>query len=138
VTTLTEASRAVAAIRDLPEADRIPRAHALVAALDAVLTDHVEPETTARLWLQLARAATGRPVTTKPGAERAAALEAIGPAPRRGRGQPLKHGEQLVRFPLRLPESLRDDLERAAAAAGRSMNDEIIARCSAGTAATGE
>jgi hypothetical protein len=54
------------------------------------------------------------------------------PEPRRGRGQPLKHGEPLVRFPLRLPQSLDAELRVAAERAGRSLNDEIVLRCSAG------
>jgi hypothetical protein len=56
--------------------------------------------------------------------------EPAAPEPRRGRGQPLKYGEPMKHFPLRLPASLAAELRAAAEAAGRSINDEIVARCS--------
>lgn len=49
--------------------------------------------------------------------------------PRRGRGRPSK-GER-KQFPLRLPVDLFDEIEAAAEAAGRSVNDEIERRCRA-------
>ena len=43
-------------------------------------------------------------------------------------GRPRKHDEPLVDLRVRLPESLHAELVAAAEAAGRSLNDEIIAR----------
>jgi hypothetical protein len=52
---------------------------------------------------------------------------------RRGPGRPSKYDEPLVGLRVRLPESLHAELVEAARAAGRSLNDEIIARCRATT-----
>lgn len=49
--------------------------------------------------------------------------------PRRGRGQPRKWDEPTVGLRLRLPESLHAALVQAAAEHGRSLNDEVLARC---------
>ena len=45
-------------------------------------------------------------------------------------GRPPKHTEPLVPVTLRLPESVHRAVTEAAQGAGRSVNDEIIARCS--------
>jgi hypothetical protein len=71
-------SKAVAAIRDLGDG-RMAAARTLIPDLDAALTG-VEPGTARRLWIQLARNATGRPVGVRsatPEQARAACMAAL-------------------------------------------------------------
>jgi Arc-like DNA binding domain len=47
---------------------------------------------------------------------------------RPGPGRPQKHGEPMVRVPLRLPESVHAEVAATATEAGRSVNDELVTR----------
>ena len=59
-----------------------------------------------------------------------AAMAAVAATPpKRGPGQPRKWDEPTVALRLRLPESLHAALVQAASEHGRSLNDEVLARC---------
>lgn len=131
MTALADLSRTVASVRESD--NKGDEARRLIPLLDD-LDDRIAIATRVRLWTQLRRAVTGDlgalvDDTTTVSEAREACIAAIAP-PKRGRGRPPKHDEPLVDLRVRLPKSTHDRLVAAALAAGRSLNDEIISRCS--------
>lgn len=62
---LTGLHDTIGRIRSLPEADRMTAARVLLPALEDI-PESVTDETAARLWIQLGRYATGRPLRVTP------------------------------------------------------------------------
>lgn len=76
--TLTELSRRLAALHDLPLEERSAAARSLRPLLDEVLTEQVSEETARSCWIKLARAARpGLLIRGDVHAARAAALSAV-------------------------------------------------------------
>lgn len=125
--TLTGVSRDIARIRDLPVEDRRAAAVALINDVDSVLDERVTPAVAWRIWAQLARHGTGRPLEARPGTPdpdpgvaRAAALRAL------SAGDPL----------TAVAEASRHDEEarRAADRARAALRAAVVGAVTAGSA----
>lgn len=118
--TLTAVQREIAAIRALPEPERAARALALVPDLDDVLADdRVAEETSARVWVSLARAA-GRHLPA--GAGRQAVLDALA-------AEPVDWPAEVRAATTALAAAHRRHREVAVAARRAGMGVEALAEC---------